>query len=153
MFNFFLPIFAEKSEPDGGDIRVLETRYDFDAKSRLASAKFDYQYTLPSTQLSWTGTFKVEFEQGLLKNLKVYFALPSMPCHLRPGGEAQAVAGRQRLQPYQGSLSSTSRPAAIFNEWSGHLAETWPADRPPTHSWPNQARRVAGGEVECPVGG
>ena len=41
----FLPIFAEKSEPDGGDIRVLETRYDFDAKSRLASAKFDYQYT------------------------------------------------------------------------------------------------------------
>ena len=40
-----MPIFAEKSEPDGGDIRVLETRYDFDAKSRLASAKFDYQYT------------------------------------------------------------------------------------------------------------
>ena len=24
---------------------MLETRYDFDAKSRLASAKFDYQYT------------------------------------------------------------------------------------------------------------
>ena len=96
--------FAGEQDPEEGGVRVLETRYDFDGKSRLASAKFDYIYTKNLIHPMLKGRIGG-------KMLPLYFVHHGWSTEI---GQKSSKSGQFLIHPHNLNVTSVTDGVATF---------------------------------------
>ena len=99
-----MALFTDKQDPEVGSVRILETRHDFDAKSRLASAKFDYQYTQNLVQPTLKGRIGG-------KSLPLYFVHHGWSSNVV---QKSPKAGQFLIHPHNLNVTSVTDGVATF---------------------------------------